>query len=142
MTVTINRQEKNRFSFFGCWYYRTQQVAQGQIDKLLSVQSECGCELNHNKNVRQPYLHPSSHPSVPVPDVLPDASNCCTLGLTFKKVCQSLSGYYKSLRLLAFSTVPTCSKHKVLSLLTSVLPKVTHSSLHSTNKTIATLNSC
>ena len=31
------------------------------------------------------------HPSPPVPDVLPDASNICTLliklGLTFKKVC-------------------------------------------------------
>jgi hypothetical protein len=32
-----------------------------------------------------------THPSPPVPDVLPDASNCCTLlinlGLTIKKVC-------------------------------------------------------
>ena len=37
------------------------------------------------------YLDPSVHPSPPVPDILPDASNICTLliklGDTFKKVC-------------------------------------------------------
>jgi len=36
-------------------------------------------------------LHPCSHPSPPVPDVFPNASNICTLliklGDTFKKVC-------------------------------------------------------
>jgi hypothetical protein len=26
-----------------------------------------------------PYVHPSPHPSIPVPDVLPDASYSCTL---------------------------------------------------------------
>ena len=49
------------------------------VHTLLSVQPECGWELKYNKNVHQPYLHPSYHLSVPVPDVLPDASNSCTL---------------------------------------------------------------
>ena len=44
-----------------------------------------------NKSVYDTYLHPSSHPSPPGPDVLPDAFNSSTLliklGLTFKKVC-------------------------------------------------------
>jgi hypothetical protein len=68
------------------------------------------------------YLHPSSDPSPLVPDVSPDASMVNILSLTVKKVCESLSDRYKSLKLLAFSTVPTFSKHKVLYLLTSTLP--------------------
>jgi hypothetical protein len=40
-----------------------------------------------------------------------------------------------------FYRVPTSSKLKVFSLLTLVLPKVIHSSLNATNKTIVTLSS-
>ncbi len=53
----------------------------------------------------------------PVPDVFPDASNICTLliklGGTFKKVCLSLSHYYKSLRLKAIFIPPSfCREDK------------------------------
>ena len=33
------------------------------VHTLLSVQSECGCELKNNKNVYQLIFQPSSHPS-------------------------------------------------------------------------------
>jgi len=64
------------------------------------------------------------------------------LGLTFKKVCLSLSGYYKSLRLLAFSTVPNFSKHKVLlainfsPLITGGSVCISHTVLYSIKSTI------
>ena len=35
--------------------------------------------MGKRKNVHHTNLHPSVHPSPPVPDVLPDASNICTL---------------------------------------------------------------
>ena len=50
-----------------------------------------GCQYGTIRDAFITNFHPSFHPSPPVPDVLPDASNSTTLliklGLTFKKVC-------------------------------------------------------
>ena len=35
--------------------------------------------LRNKRNINHTYLNPSSHPSPPVPDVLPNASNSSTL---------------------------------------------------------------
>jgi hypothetical protein len=63
----------------------------GSIYKSQAFGAAYSTLMMNNKNIHPTYLHPSSHPSTPVPDVLPDASVVCTLliklGLTFKKVC-------------------------------------------------------